>query len=45
VTTWSRIAGNLNNLATMIDAAYDERALCEYDLSRPMRSNNASAFT
>lgn len=44
VTTWDRIAGNLNNLVTMIDAAYDERALCEYDLSRPMRSNNAPVF-
>lgn len=44
VTTWDRIAGNLNNLVTMIDAAYDDRALCEYDLSRPMRSNNAPAF-
>lgn len=41
VTTWDRIAGDLNNLVTMIDAAYDDRALCEYDLSRPMRSNNA----
>ncbi|MBZ9815758.1 TIR domain-containing protein [Mesorhizobium sp. CA7] len=44
VTTWDRIAGNLNNLVTMIDAAYDDRALCQYDLSRPMRSNNAPAF-
>lgn len=41
VTTWDRIVGDLNNLVTMIDAAYDDRALCEYDLSRPMRSNNA----
>lgn len=44
VTTWDRIAGNLSNLVTMIDAAHDDRALCEYDLSRPMRSNNASIF-
>lgn len=41
VTTWMRIESNLNNLVTMIDAAYDDRVLCEYDLSRPMRSNNA----
>lgn len=44
VTAWDRIAGNLNNLLTMIDAAHDDRALCEYDLSRPMRSNNAPAL-
>lgn len=44
VTTWDRITRDLNNLVTMIDAAYDDRALCEYDLSRPMRSNNAAAF-
>jgi hypothetical protein len=41
VTTWDRIAGNLNNLVTLIDAAHDDRRLCEYDLSRLMRSNNA----
>lgn len=44
VTTWDRIARDLNNLVTMIDAAYNERALCEYDLSRPMRTNNAPTF-
>ncbi|RWF17888.1 MAG: hypothetical protein EOS64_22300 [Mesorhizobium sp.] len=44
VTSWDRIAGNLNNLVTMINAAYDDRALCQYDLSRPMRANNAPAF-
>ncbi|MCV9908102.1 TIR domain-containing protein [Brucella sp. HL-2] len=41
VTTWDRIARSLNNLVTMIDAAYDYRACCEYDLSRPMRSSNS----
>ncbi|MBA4223204.1 MAG: hypothetical protein C0458_20955 [Methylobacterium sp.] len=44
VTTWDRIAGDLNNLVTMIDAAYNDRMSCEYDLSRPMRSKNAPAF-
>jgi MTH538 TIR-like domain (DUF1863) len=44
VTTWDRISGNLTNLATMINAAYDDRAGCEYDLSRPMRSNNSRVF-
>lgn len=43
VTTWDRIAQNLYNLVTMIDAAYEGRTLCKYDLSRPMRSNNAPA--
>lgn len=45
VTKWDRIAGNLTNLVTMIEAAYDDRALCEYDLSRPMRSNNSPEFS
>lgn len=44
VTTWDRISGNLSNLVTMIDAAYDDRANCQYDLSRPMRTNNAPVF-
>lgn len=41
VTTWDRIARSLNNLVTMIDAAYDYRVCSEYDLSRPMRSSNS----
>jgi len=44
VTTWDRITRDLNNLVTMIDAAYDGRTFCEYDLSRPMRSNNTPVF-
>lgn len=44
VTSWDRISSNLANLMTMIDAAYDERASCEYDLTRSMRRNNAPIF-
>ncbi|MDR2310441.1 MAG: TIR domain-containing protein [Brucellaceae bacterium] len=45
VTTWERIAGNPGNLMTMINATYNDRELCEYDLSRPLRSNNSPAFS
>lgn len=44
VTTWDRVSSNLQNLTTMIDAAYNDRIICEYDLSRPMRRNNAPLF-
>lgn len=40
VTTWERVAGNLDNLVTLINAAYDDREGCQYDLSRPMRKAN-----
>lgn len=41
VTTWDRIQGNLRALVTMIEAAHNDRASCEYDLRRPMRTNNS----
>lgn len=41
VTSWDRISGNLSNLVRLIDAAYDSRANCQFDLSRPMRKNNS----
>lgn len=44
VTTWDRVTENLDNLVTMIDAAYDDRANCQYDLSRPMRTINSPVF-
>lgn len=44
VTSWNRISGNLGNLSTLIDAAFNDRANCEYDLTRPMRSNNSPVF-
>lgn len=45
VTTWDRIERDLNNLVTMINAAFDDRVACEYDLSRPMRTYNSPSFT
>lgn len=41
VTTWDRITADPSKLEFLIDAAWKDRALCEYDLSRPMRRNNA----
>ena len=44
VTTWDRIERNRDNLVTMIDAAFADRMLCQYDLSRPMRTNNSPSW-
>lgn len=41
VTQWSRLGGNLENLALLIDCAYQARIACRYDLSRPMRKSNS----
>ncbi len=41
VTTWDRVTADLSKLEFLIDAAWKDRILCEYDLSRPMRRNNA----
>ena len=35
VVPWSRI--NVDSLTTLVEAAFLDRARCEYDLSRPMR--------
>ena len=37
IASWTKIASDPDNLAFLIDAAYKDRASCEYDLSRPMR--------
>ena len=37
VTTWHMIANDPGKLSFLIDATYNDRAICEYDLSRPMR--------
>ena len=39
VVPWSRI--NVNSLTTLVQAAFLDRAHCEYDLSRPMRQANS----
>ncbi|MDE0297589.1 MAG: TIR domain-containing protein [Candidatus Poribacteria bacterium] len=41
VTAWSRIENNPKNLQFLIDAAFEDRAKCKYDLRRPMRRNNS----
>lgn len=41
VTNWSRIENSPNNLQFLIDAAFEDRAKCEYDLSRAMRRKNS----
>ena len=41
VTPWSKIERNAVVLQFLIDAAYNDRQSCEYDLSRPMRRSNS----
>lgn len=41
VTNWSRIENSPYNLQFLIDAAFKDRAKCDYDLRRPMRRNNS----
>jgi len=41
VTKWETISAKHGHLTTMIDAAYDDRYSCTYDLSRPLRRKNA----
>lgn len=37
VTNWSKIAGDVEKLRFLINATYDDRTKCQYDLSQPMR--------
>ena len=41
VTNWSKIKDNPKILQFLIDAAFEDRAKCEYDLSRRMRRHNS----
>lgn len=41
VTKWDTIAANHTHLSTLIDATYEDRSSCTYDLSRPLRRKNA----
>lgn len=41
VTQWSRIGKNLENLASLIDYAYQGRTNCNYDLSREMKKRDS----
>jgi hypothetical protein len=41
VTQWSRLGSKLENLALLIECAYQARTSCNYDLSRPMKKNDS----
>jgi antiphage defense system Thoeris ThsB-like protein len=41
VTKWETIANNHEHLSMLIDAAYEDRSICNYDLSRPLRRQYA----
>lgn len=41
ITEWSRIKDKPKNLRFLIDATFNDRAKCEYDLRRPMRRKNS----
>ena len=41
VTPWSKIGTNPSALRFLIDAAFEDRGKCEYDLSQPMRRVNS----
>ena len=37
VTNWDKVAGDIEKLRFLINATYDDRTQCEYDLSRSMK--------
>ncbi len=41
VVNWSLIENDFNALKFLIDATFDDKENCEYDLSRPMRRANS----
>jgi hypothetical protein len=41
VTNWDKISTSPHLLAFLLEATYNDRTTCEYDLSRPMRRANA----
>lgn len=41
VTNWDRIAEDSEKLRFLINATYNDRVNCEYDLSRPMKRQNS----
>ena len=41
VVPWDRVYNNPGNLAWLVEAAFRDRATCEYDLSKPMRRANS----
>lgn len=41
VVPWERIASSPDKLRYLVDAAFEDRATCKYNLSRPMRRANS----
>jgi hypothetical protein len=41
VTNWNTVTSDIEKLRFLINATYDDRSSCEYDLSSPMRRANA----
>lgn len=41
IVNWSRIKDEPDALSFLIDATYEDKGKCEYDLSRPMRRRNS----
>jgi len=41
VTNWDRVTEDIEKLRFLINATYDDRTKCEYDLSRPMKGANS----
>lgn len=41
VVSWNKIEENPNKLSFLIEAVHNDRASCEYDLSRPMKRANS----
>ena len=41
VTNWDTVTANTEKLKLLIDLTYQDRAGCDYDLSRPMRRANS----
>ena len=44
VTNWSKIEQNPNILKFLIDATFEDRMNCNYDLSRQMRRKNSNPY-
>ena len=41
VTNWDKVTGAIDNLRFLIDMTFNDRAGCDYDLSRPLRKANS----
>ena len=42
VVNWDKIAENLDHLLFLVDATFNDKTKCQYDLSRPMRRRDSS---